>query len=159
VLGESRYTRVLTAALRRASNDAGQFRPINLMETYMNSFTLIAIGNLARNPELITTGETPYARFCLVGNDYTGKDEKGSVQQIVTSIWFVAFGTLGETIARTTRKGDQLILEARVRANTWTDKRGETQYDHSFIAQGFRFGSPGGATRAALAAYNTEPAV
>jgi single-strand DNA-binding protein len=116
----------------------------------MNSFTLTAVGNLARDPELVTKGDTTYARFLLVGNDYAGKDEAGT-REAVTSIWFVAFGTLGQVIARKGRKGDQLILEAHVRSNVWTDKRGETQYDHSFVVEGFRFGAPGRARRGASA--------
>jgi hypothetical protein len=40
----------------------------------MNSFTVTAVGNLAKNPELAVNGYTTYTRFCLVGNDYAGKD-------------------------------------------------------------------------------------
>lgn len=109
----------------------------------MNSFTLTAVGNLARNPELMQKGDKSYARFCLVGSDYAGKDEEGAAKEIVSSLWFVAFGPLGESIARNARKGDQLIVEAKVRASNWTDEKGEKQYDHSFIVQGFRFGAPG----------------
>ncbi len=92
-------------------------------------------------------GELTYARFCLIGNDYAGKDEDGAAREIVTSLWFVAFGTLGEAIANSARKGDQLIVEAKIRANNWTDKQGERQYDHSFVVDGFRFGAPGKAKR------------
>ena len=113
----------------------------------MNSFKLIAIGNLARNPELVAKSETLYTRFCLVGNDYAGTDEEGAAREVVTSLWFVAFGALGEAIAKNARKGDQLIVEARVRSNNWTDKQGAKQYDHSFILEGFRFGAPGPAKR------------
>jgi single-strand DNA-binding protein len=109
----------------------------------MNSFNLTAVGNLARNPEFVAKNETSYTRFCLVGNDYAGKDEGGSAREITTSLWFVAFGALGEVLARNARKGDQLIVEAHVRANNWTDKQGEKQYDHSFVLDGFRFGAPG----------------
>ena len=109
----------------------------------MNSFTLTAVGNLVRNPELVAKNGTSYTRFCLVGNDYAGKDEEGAAREVVTSLWFVAFGPLGEALARNARKGDQLFVEARVRANNWTDKQGEKQYDHSFVAEGFRFGAPG----------------
>src|SRR3979411_3542288 len=83
----------------------------------MNSFTLTAIGNLARNPELVAKSDSSYTRFCLVGNDYAGKDEEGAAREVVTSLWFVAFGALGEAIARNSRKGDQLIVEARVPAH------------------------------------------
>jgi single-strand DNA-binding protein len=113
----------------------------------MNSFTLTAVGHLARNPELVAKGNTAYARFCLVGTDYAGKDEEGAAREVITTIWFVAFGALGEAVARHSRKGDQLFVEARVRANLWTNKQGEKQYDHSFVVQGFRFGAPGRAKR------------
>jgi single-strand DNA-binding protein len=99
----------------------------------MNSFTLTAVGNLARNPELAARNDTSYTRFCLVGNDYAGKDEEGAARAVTTSLWFTAFGALGEALARNARKGDQLIIEAHVRASNWTDKQGEKKYDHSFI--------------------------
>ena len=91
----------------------------------MNSFTVTAIGNIAKNPELVAKGDNVYTRFCLIGNDYAGKDEDGAAREVVTSLWFVAFGPLGEAIARNARKGDQLILDARIRANNWTDEQGE----------------------------------
>jgi single-strand DNA-binding protein len=117
----------------------------------MNSFNLIAVGNLAKNPELAVKGDTTYTRICLVGNDYAGKDEQGNPREAVTSLWFVAFEGLGEAIAKNARKGDQLILQAQVRANNWTDKEGDKQYDYSFVVQGFRFGAPGKAKREELA--------
>ena len=122
----------------------------------MNSFTLTAIGNLAKDPELLAKADVTYTRFCLVGNDYAGKDEEGSAREVSTSLWFVAFGALGEAIARNARKGDQLILDARIRANNWTDKQGEKQYDYSYIVQGFRFGAPGKAKREELDSRRSE---
>ena len=117
----------------------------------MNSFTVTAVGNLAKDPELAVKGDTTYTRLCLVGNDYAGKDELGNVREIVTSLWFVAFESLGEAIAKNARKGDQLILQAQIRANNWTDRDGEKQYDHSFVVQSFKFGAPGKAKREELA--------
>jgi single-strand DNA-binding protein len=122
----------------------------------MNSFTLTAVGNLARNPELVSKGDRSYAKLCLVGNDYAGKDEEGAAKEVVTSLWFVAFGPMGESIARNARKGDQLILEAKIRASNWTDEKGEKQYDHSFIVQGFRFGAPGKLKREELDARRDD---
>jgi single-strand DNA-binding protein len=117
----------------------------------MNSFTLIAVGNLAKNPELMVKGDTTYTRLCLVGNDYAGKDSDGNAREVATSLWFVAFESLGEAIARNARKGDQLIVQAQIRANNWTDRDGEKQYDHSYVIQSFRFGAPGKAKREELA--------
>ncbi|MGH8206970.1 MAG: single-stranded DNA-binding protein [Steroidobacteraceae bacterium] len=113
----------------------------------MDSFKVIAVGNLAKKPELDSKGERSYVRFCLIGNDYAGKDEGGGAREVVTSLWFVAFGALGEAIAKSARKGDQLIVEAKIRSNNWTDQQGDRQYDYSFIAESFRFGAPGKAKR------------
>ena len=117
----------------------------------MNSFNMTAVGNLSKDPELAVKGDTTYTKFCLVGNDYAGKDEQGNSREIVTTLWFVAFDGLGEVIAKNVRKGDQLIVEAHVRSNNWTDKEGEQHFDHSFIVQSFRFGAPGRAKREELA--------
>jgi single-strand DNA-binding protein len=122
----------------------------------MNSFTLTAVGNLAKNPELTVKGDTSYTRLCLVGNDYAGKDEQGNPREVATSLWFVAFESLGEVLAKNARKGDQLILQAHVRANNWTDAEGEKKYDHSFVVQSFRFGAPGKAKREEFAAQREE---
>lgn len=122
----------------------------------MNSFTLTAVGNLAKDPEWLEKSDTPYTRFCLVGNDYAGKDEEGGAREVVTSLWFVAFGALGEAIAKNSLKGDQLIVDARIRANNWTDKQGEKQYDYSYVVQGFRFGAPGRIKREVLDGRRAE---
>jgi single-strand DNA-binding protein len=122
----------------------------------MNSFTVTAIGNLARDPEFASKGDTTYTRICLVGNDYAGKDEHGDAREAVTSVWFTAFDALGEAIAKNSRKGDQLIVRAHMRSNNWTDKDGEKKYEHSFIVDGFRFGAPGKIKREELAARREE---
>jgi single-strand DNA-binding protein len=113
----------------------------------MNSFTLTAVGNLAKEPEAASKGDTSSTKLVLVGNDYAGKDERGQPREVATSVYFVAFDSLGEAIAKHCRKGDQLVLEAQVRANNWVDKDGEKRYDYSFVVQGFRFGAPGRAKR------------
>jgi single-strand DNA-binding protein len=122
----------------------------------MNSFTVTAVGNLAKDPEPANKGDTTYTRFCLVGNDYAGRDEHGNAREVVTTVWFVAFESMGEAIAKNARKGDQLILQANIRSNNWTDKDGEKQYDHSFVVQNFRFGAPGKIKREELAARRGE---
>ena len=118
----------------------------------MNSFNLTAVGNLAADPELAFKGNNSHTRFCLVGNDYAGKDEHGNAREAVTSVYFVAFESLGEAIAKNARKGDQLIVQAHVRANNWIDKEGTKQYDYSFVVQNFRLGAPGKLKREELAA-------
>lgn len=118
----------------------------------MDSFQLHAIGNLARDPELLTKGDTTYVRFSLIGNDYAGRDEEGGAREVATTVSFVAFGAIGEAIARVGRTGDQMIVEARIRSSRWTDKEGDPRYGLSHQVLGFRMGAPGKAKRALRAA-------
>lgn len=117
----------------------------------MNSFNMTAVGTLAKNPEHAIKGDTIYTRFCLLGNDYAGRDEQGDIREMTTGVWFVAFDSLGEVIAKNGLKGDQLIVQAQLRSNNWTDKDGEKQYDYSYVVQSFKFGAPGKAKREELA--------
>ena len=110
----------------------------------MNSFELRAIGRLTRNPELVAKGDTLYTRLCVIGSDYAGSDEAGGAREIVSTLWFAAFGALGEDIARNARKGDQLFLEARVESRHWIDSEGEPHSEHVFVVTGFRFGATQG---------------
>jgi single-strand DNA-binding protein len=109
----------------------------------MDSFRLTAVGNLAKAPELTKTKKATYVKFALIGNDWAGKDK----DEVQTTIFFVAFGPIAEAIEKNARIGDQLIVDACVRANNYKDEDGELQYGYSFIVQGFRFGAPGKAKR------------
>jgi single-strand DNA-binding protein len=122
----------------------------------MDSFTLTAVGNLAKEPEIASKDDTTFTKLVLVGNDYAGKDERGHPREVATTMYFVAFDALGEAIAKHCRKGDQLILEAQVRANNWVDKEGEKHYDYSYVIQGFRFGAPGKVKREQFEARRDE---
>jgi single-stranded DNA-binding protein len=113
----------------------------------MKSFRLTAVGNLASNPDVISKDGNSYTRFCLIGNDYAGRDEGGTAQEITTSLYFVAFNAMGEAIGRNTLKGDQLIVEGHIRANNWTDEEGQRHYGHSFIVDSFKFGAMGRLSR------------
>ena len=123
----------------------------------MNSFRLTAVGTLARNPELCAKGDITFARFCLVGEDYVTGEEQDGPRETTTSLWFIAFGTIAAEIARRARKKDQLILEARIVANHWTDKQGEKQSGHTFIVTGYRFGATHGDNGPAAASRCARP--
>ena len=123
----------------------------------MNSFKLTAVGRLARNPEWVETGDVTFARFCLVGYDAVSASEPGGPREAATSLWFLAFGEIASMIARNSRKGDQLILEARIVANHWTDKQRNKQHGHTFIVTGFIFGTQHGGNSSSVAGRRTPP--
>lgn len=117
----------------------------------MNSFKVSAIGNLAKDPSLVKKGGKEFCRFCLVGNDYSGKDEHGEATEVTTAVWFVAFNGMAKAIGNA-RKGDQLVVDAHIRANNYqAQDSDETVYDYSYIVDGFRFGAPGKIKREELA--------
>jgi hypothetical protein len=83
----------------------------------MNSFTLFAVGQLARSPGLSQKGPVTFARFCIVGSDSEIIDNK--VKERFISMWFVAFGEVGDALVKNARKGDQLFLEATAIQDDW----------------------------------------
>lgn len=123
----------------------------------MNSFKLTAIGNLARNPELITEGDVTFARFCLVGDDMATSGEDDPLRDVVTSIWFLAFDPIATAIAHGAKKGDQLILEARVISTHWTSRQQGKQLGSVYIVTGFRFGARRGEHGPATACRGEPP--
>jgi single-stranded DNA-binding protein len=124
----------------------------------MNSFTFIGIGNLARNPEVIAKGDVAYVRFCLIGNDHAEPDEEvRHAREVFNSVWFLAFDEIADRIATHARKGDQLIVTARVRPHVWIDKGGEKHCRNVFIVTGLRFGAKRGPGSAAGSLRELKP--
>ena len=107
-------------------------------------FKIIAVGNLAAAPEM---GEKGECKFSLLSNDYAGPNKP----ETVTQVFFVAFGSTAEAIAKHCRVGDQLIVEARLVASNYM-KDGQTVYRYSHIVNSFEFGAPGREKRAEFAA-------
>jgi len=64
-----------------------------------HSFQLVAVGHVAKQPELKQKGEHEYLNLCLVGNDYGGPDK----EEIVTSLFFTAFGKTATALATNVR--------------------------------------------------------
>ena len=118
----------------------------------MNSFALRAVGNLARNPEVVSNDIVTVIRFCLVGQDQPGKDEPWAPREISTSLWFYAFDQIATSILANARKSDQLILEARLSAANKIAKDGNRLQEVDFIVTGLKYGARngGGSTGAAV---------
>lgn len=104
---------------------------------HMISFYFRTIGCLARNPELVTSDDGSYYRFCLTGHDYT-EDEQGQFKVEFQSLWFVAPQATGTLIAMGASKGDQLVLEGKIHKHHWTAKGAQ---DTTFVVTAFQFGA------------------
>lgn len=112
---------------------------------------LLFAGRVAAAPELKNYDDTKVARFRLIRNEYAGKDDEGNRKERQVSIPFSAFDSLAETLARNVLTGDQLMIEATVRNNNFTDKDQVERYDYNFEVVAFEYGAPGAEKRKKLA--------
>ncbi|HOB31714.1 MAG TPA: single-stranded DNA-binding protein [Verrucomicrobiota bacterium] len=83
---------------------------------------MILAGNLTRDPELRYTPKgTAVARFTLAVNRvFTSED--GTRKEEVSFIDIDAWGRQGEIISQYMKKGRPLLVEGRLKQDTWEDK-------------------------------------
>ena len=81
----------------------------------MTSFSVRAMGYLARDPDLVVAEEGSSCRFCLMSESCTEDDKQSGFAVVVESVWFVATHLVGAAIADSARKGDQLFVEGKTR--------------------------------------------
>src|SRR2546427_8966037 len=84
---------------------------------------VILAGNLTRDPELRYTPKgTAIAKIGLAINR-TWKNETGETKEEVTFVDVDAFGRTAEIIAQYLKKGRPILMEGRLRYETWEDKQ------------------------------------
>src|SRR5438094_10288868 len=90
----------------------------------MASFNkVILMGNLTRDPELRYTPKgTAVAKLGLAVNR-TWKTETGETKEDVLFIDIEAFSRQAETIGQYLKKGSPVLVEGRLRLDTWDDKQ------------------------------------
>ena len=83
---------------------------------------VILAGNLTRDPELRYTPKgTAIARLGMAVNR-TWKTETGESKEEVTFVDIDAFGRQAEVIGQYLKKGRPLLVEGRLKLDTWEDK-------------------------------------
>src|SRR5947207_8234709 len=90
----------------------------------MASFNkIILMGNLTRDPELRYTPKgTAVAKLGLAVNR-TWKTETGETKEDVLFIDVEAFSRQAETVGQYLKKGSPILVEGRLRMDTWDDKQ------------------------------------
>ena len=84
---------------------------------------VILAGNLTRDPELRYTPKgTAVARVGLAINR-TWKNETGETKEEVTFVDVDAFGRQAEVIGQYFKKGRPILIEGRLKYDTWEDKQ------------------------------------
>jgi single-strand DNA-binding protein len=107
----------------------------------MASFNkVILAGNLTRDPELRYTPKgTAIARLGLAVNR-RWRTETGELKDETTFVDVDAFGKTAETIAQYLKKGRSVLIEGRLRYDTWEDKQtGQKRSKLSVVLENFTF--------------------
>lgn len=108
---------------------------------------VILAGNLTRDPELRYTPKgLAIAQFGLAINRAWRDQETNELKEEVTFVDVDAFGRTAENIGQYMKKGSPILIEGRLKLDTWDDK--QTQQKRSrlkVVAEVVQFlGSPGG---------------
>lgn len=83
---------------------------------------VILLGNLTRDPELrVTPKGTAICQFGLAVNRKF-RDASGSIREEVTFVDIEAWEKQGENISKFCTKGSPLLVEGRLKLDTWEDK-------------------------------------
>jgi len=127
----------------------------------MASFNkVILAGNLTRDPELRYTPKgTAIARLGIACNR-KWKSETGEMKEEVTFVDVDAFGKTAETIGQYLKKGRPILIEGRLRYDTWEDKQsGQKKSKLGVVLENFQFlDSGGGRGEASSEAPRPRPA-
>jgi single-strand DNA-binding protein len=101
---------------------------------------VILAGNLTRDPELRYTPKgTAVARLGLAINR-RWRTETGEIKEEATFVEVDAFGKTAETIAQYLKKGRPVLIEGRLRYDTWDDKQtGQKRSKLSVVLESFSF--------------------
>lgn len=106
---------------------------------------VILAGNLTRDPELRYTPKgTAIAKIGLAINR-KWKSETGEMKDETTFVDASAFGKTAETIGQYLKKGRPILIEGRLRYETWDDKQsGQKKSKLGVVLESFQFLDSGG---------------
>ncbi|MDX1952249.1 MAG: single-stranded DNA-binding protein [Verrucomicrobiota bacterium] len=127
---------------------------------------VILIGNLTRDPELRYTPKgTAVAKLGLAVNR-SWRTETGEMKEEVTFVDVDAFGKQAETIGQYLKKGRPLLVEGRLKLDSWEDKQTNQKKSRlGVVLETFQFldsgqtreGGQGGGNYEAPRARNAAP--
>ena len=110
----------------------------------MSSYNrIILLGHLTRDPALsYLPSQTQVVEFGIATNrKWSGQD--GNKQEEVCFVDCVMFGKRAEVIQKYSLKGDLLLVEGRLKLDTWKDADGNNRSKHRVIIDNFEFMSTG----------------
>lgn len=105
----------------------------------MNINKVIACGNLTRDPESKTAGNSTVTKFSIaVNRQFKGKD--GQQQKEVEYLNIEVWGKTAENCAQYLRKGSEAFVEGRIKTDSY-EKDGQKKSYTKIVAEVVQFGA------------------
>ena len=119
---------------------------------------IIMIGNLTRDPDYkqLASGQ-PLCRLGLASNRQYRNKQTGSMVQEVCFVDIDVFGPQAESCRQYLQKGRAVLIEGRLKFDTWQSPEGQTRSKHAIIADSVVFlASPAKTEDVAIQQENTH---
>jgi single-strand DNA-binding protein len=101
---------------------------------------VILAGNLTRDPELRYTPKGSAVTEIGMAINRSWKSDTGEMKEEVTFVDVSAYGRTAEVIAQYLRKGRPILIEGRLRLDTWEDKQtGQKKSKLRVVCDNFQF--------------------
>lgn len=100
---------------------------------------VILMGNLTRDPQLkYLPNNTAVCELGLAVN-HKWRDREGNQREDVCFVDLSVFARQAETINQYMSKGRQILIEGRLKYDTWTGQDGQKRSKHSVVVDNFKF--------------------
>ena len=107
---------------------------------------VIMVGNLTRDPELRPVGSSSVCKLNIASNRQYKNRNTGALTQEVCFIDVEVWGAQADTCKLYLQKGKSILVEGRLKLDSWKDAEGNTKSKHAISAERIIFlGSGAGA--------------
>jgi len=96
-------------------------------------------GNLTKDPEIRATPSGTTVLKGSLAHNHRYKTREGEAREETTFLDFTLFGPGADTFAQYFFRGDQVLLEGRLKLDTWETQAGEKRSKLNMIADRFHF--------------------
>lgn len=115
-------------------------------------------GNLARDPEIKTSGSTIICNFCIVVDDNVKNRSTGEWERVPNFFDVAVFGKYGDAVAQRLHKGAKVFVDGKLHYSTWQAQDGSKRSRVSVYADTVETASQPSAQNGAQGAYSTQNA-
>ena len=118
---------------------------------------IIIVGNLTRDPELRPAGASQVCKLGIASNRQYKNKQTGAITQEVCFVDVEVWGAQAESCKQYLQKGRPVLIEGRLKLDTWKDSNdGSQKSKHSIVAEKVIFLGSNQSVNAEGASY--EPA-